>query len=563
MDWTASDQENLLKLYEKYGNKWKKIGDSSEKFTEIYKQNKKFFSNKIKESKGEITKLGINCPKCKNYLDSNHLLLKGLWCVCGCPRSELIKTLSVFPWVTYIVQEKSSTIYDSVEYVGHSEDFNSRHSKHPWLTDDYIIRISLVLGENYCISLFKPKGNVHKKSSKNKIRIKENDKYIDKDLSEVLIGEDKLIVKFLKNPGYYANKIRKTNCDWCYDKDIKSCTHSPRCYIRKYRNLFYEREPWYPIPIENISELSKKKIDQREYNRDLEADPFDFEQMVYRSPVEERTIKNYITIYKNLVKYGLWNDIKCPSLFLKNCSSIYSFSTLNNCCKVVMVYIRCMSPEERSQVFGKRLGQRLYREYSTFMIIITGYCTEKAERKKIDTENEKDYLDIVQAIKDLEKEELDSKLLSHLILMRLYIYNLCLRTDYNTLKIRDFSKKDNFIDIKKGKLVFNDTVKIKTTYDFDLDEKTLEYVKELLKLSKQVYLVEMPSKGIPYDNKGFSRITAEIFSKYVNKKMNIRRVRNAVATYKRKDLVLPGESREIAKNMNHSESMSKNYYNQN
>lgn len=575
MDWTEEDSINLLKYHEIYGNRWKKIADTSERFTEIHEKHKNFLSQKIKSLKKEDkveerkennpSKLEITCPECFKILDSKYLLLNGLECSCGISKQKLIKELDKFEWVVYIVQEKGKTIYDRVEYVGHSINFDKRHKDHKdWLTDKYIIRISLILGEDSCIQLFKPEGNVKRSSKYNKIRIKKDGKYVDMDLARIINNEDSDIFKFLKNPGYYVKKYSRDNSDWCYDMREETCKHSVKCSIRKYRNIFYDREPWYPISIEYINEPAKKYYYKKNYDKSVKLDPKNFEEVTLRNEVGEKTRKDYLSMHKNLVLYGLWDLIDCPDLFLKNCSTIYSFSTLNSCCRTVSNYLRCLSVAERIEVFGKKVGKKILKEYSVLMTIIVGYTTWKAEKLTVTPENSNDYSDIVKAIKEFEKKDLTAKEMSHLILMRLYIYVLCLRTDYSTVKIRSYKLTDNHINIDEGVIVFNDLKKVENRIIHTIDDKTLQLVKDYIFLvPKQTYLFETHVKKIEYSGVEFAKLISKVFSLYTGKKMNLQRIRKAVATYKRKDTLFPGESKKIAKEMNHSESMSKQYYNLN
>ena len=354
---------------------------------------------------------------------------------------------------------------------------------------------------------------------------------------------DPIIKKFLDNPSKVLRNYRKSNSDWCYSKKHKTCIHSPKCSIRKYRNLFYDKKEWYPISIEEIN----TKTEQEKIDKTNDIDPFDFKSAISRNIfILEKTKKDYISLYNNLNQKGIWEKIDDPVLFLKSCSENYSFSTVGTSCKIILSYLKCLDPKEKIKVFGKVKGKRIFRDYHIYLKIIQDYLQTKVETEHFNTEDI--YNDIISGIKNCKVDQ-------ELLLMKLYMFYNCLRTDYNTVKLINFDEEnDNYF--KNNTIVFNTLKKNNNQLKIKLSDEIVNHIKTT------EFLFET-SQHKQFTSKNFSKYIKTVFSKNSkNSNTNLNTIRKIVATHQRITIILPNESKEIAKKMNHSEYMSKYYYNQ-
>lgn len=188
--------------------------------------------------------------------------------------------------------------------------------------------------------------------------------------------------------------------------------------------------------------------------------------------------------------------------------------------------------------------QAIHKKLSDYLMAIKGEKTPVKEKKDYEFENLQTKIDVID---DLE---------SRIILTLLNNYPV-LRSDYNTIKIRDFDEKsDNFY--KEGVIFFNKLVKVDNNIDIKLEEKDKKIIDDYIRTLNRDTLFRLTNIS------SFCKWIKKVSNKYLAKDYTITDYRKIYPTKKLSEAKSVKEfvetQKEIAKLQNHSVGVQTQYY---
>lgn len=500
--------------------------------------------------------------KCGKVVTHSDLLLTGLVEYCDC--CNLIDELYLkFDWVNYMIIDENNI----VKYVGHTNDLKQRlnnHKKHKKYISTDKLMISIILSEQTLYNIYKPLLNKNQQLNTTARILKDNvykSISFDSENNENTINENCNLANMEKYIEEY-NEIQT----WCFDSRNYLCKCKPICSIRKYYNIFNHRPKYFPIPKEFVNEKYTKEKVVIVYHP--VENIFNMYSVVKaRKPkLKPETLKTI----ENISKQICCDLLKFPYLFFKNLQQRFSESTCKKIIGYVLSYLSVLKSTEKELIFGKDFEQKCIVYYKAKFLLDKMTNMQKESGKLTRTE-EKNWVSFETL--EIVLNRLKEKDLQKYTILYLYLYQNTLRSDFYNIKYKDIDHlNDNFIDFENGFLIFNHPLKVDKFQAYKVDSDCLALLKTFKNTltSNSPYLFLKKNKT-PFNPKTFAQyillfIQAELYSIGIfNKNIGVQMLRKIVASHQRHNLVDTSISNsmssiQIAKNMNHSEYMSKFYY---
>lgn len=545
--------EDLIKWYTLFKNEkfvWKRIKEQCPEYGN--------FSNlQLKRLISQQPLSDLNTTlKCGKVLTPFDLFTKGIASFCDC--CNCFEELYIkFNWVNYIIKAQNT-----IKYIGHTNDLKQRlkcHEKNGLYTKDDTILISVILSEQTLYNWFKPELN--KNQQLNELaRVKNlNGVFNSIDFENLENENNKISESNLSNLEKYIEELNELET-WCFDSRKGICTCPIKCSIRKYHNIFNNRPKYYPIPKEFV-EFSKEKP-KIEY---IPVDALDMYTVIKaRKPdLKPSTFKTIESISKK-IDYSL---LPFPFLYFKKLQK-YNESTCKKMIGYILSFISVLNTNEKELVFGKQF-QNVCIIYYKAKFILDKLNNSKKETGALTHTEEKNWV----SFETLEKvlESLKEKDLQKYTILYLYLYQNTLRSDFYNLKYKNIDyQQDNFIDFENGYLVFNHPLKVDKFQVYIIQPNCLKLLKTFVENLKNFNFnsdfVFIKKNKEPFTPKSFAQYTLLFIKEelrllgFINKSVGIQMLRKIVVSHQRNHLTSPLQSVLIAKNMNHSEYMSKFYY---
>ena len=233
-----------------------------------------------------------------------------------------------------------------------------------------------------------------------------------------------------------------------------------------------------------------------------------------RSKLSEKSLSSYISTLSNIPKKMGDKDLDITDI---------KYFSRNH--KQIINYLKNIPENKRKSILSPLVVITEIQQYKDLMKIdIDSFnkMTEGQEKSKKEKVNWIDWNDVLEFhsklkfkaennIKNNKKtEDYDMELISDYVLLSMYIYRPARRSlDYADMKIRNFSKEDNYIDLKKKTINYAD-YKTRKTYgiqNFDISEDTelMKLMRQWMKINKSDYLL-IESHTSSQITKRFNRI---------------------------------------------------------
>ncbi len=218
----------------------------------------------------------------------------------------------------------------------------------------------------------------------------------------------------------------------------------------------------------------------------------------------------------------------------------------------VMTYMRGRYPNEAT--LNKNLGFlsayiKKTKGQSPYSSVIAEIANKEKEKKRED-------------IEPIEIEKIDEiKDINDKLLLSLYAKIPPLRSDYNSIKIRNFdTETDNYYN--DGKLIFNTLVKNdgKMEKDVSILRELIEACIDANKSSDYLFHME---NGEPYENRYFCKYISRVSKRYLGRNLGIMDYRTLYSSTFCKDTPqnqIHSKATELASEMNNSATTQKQYY---
>lgn len=494
-------------------------------------------------------------------------LLQGVEKYCDCHSDkDIFKALSEkFKWCIYIIQNKEYNLLQPIEYVGYTKDLYNRLKDHErnLIYDKYKhkIRINVHLSEYSCIEIFKPLKNDKLSHSFKDFRIFQNENYIEFNHLDNSEAE-----RYLLKYDIYEDV--EYNTLFCYDSRYKQCAHVPNCKVMKYYNIANNLDE-----NNHIEESFRKDIKKPIKINFVQVDDVKNIGQVLKYRQTLQNINVYISLYNTMFNKNLIQYLNNPTMIISKILEEYSLQYLQKIIYMITKYIECLKIDEKIQIFGNDYIKICYK-YSKILYMICNYTTLKNSGKTSNREKQNwmsvgELELILNKLYDnyLETKERDDY--QKYIIFLLYMKQNTMRGDYYNIKYKNFNScLDNFIDLKKCLLVFNNPLKVKKELVYKLKPNVVLHLEKFILFKNESdYLFTFKEKEFSTSS-SFNRYIQTFLSKELkkqgnNKSIGVQMLRKIITTDSYSQEISVEEEINLAHYMNHSVSRSKHYYNKN
>jgi len=540
--------DNLKYWYNQFkDNKqvWARVKDQC---PSLKRYSNRFLKRKVTLS--NLTSLNITLP-CGVVVTHHDLFTKGLIKYCDCCHviSEIYNT---FEWVNYIIVCK-----ETVKYIGHTTDLKQRlafHVKHKkYIPETDKVYISVSLSEQTLFNWYRPELNKNERLNL-LARVKENGLFVSK---EILLDQTEKTINTITHIEKYIEEYNQLQV-WCYDTRAQLCRCKIKCALRKYHNVFNNRPKYYPIDPVFVDAKYKKTTTLTSNCLPVENILNIYDTIRIRKPCLKPTTLKAIQHMSNVV-----TDLNLPFLCLTSLNKQYSPSTVKKIVGYILSYISVLTRQEKKLVFGKEYEKTclVYYRAKFLMDKMESNEKQKGELTSIEQKNWVSFDVLKQVLCNLKEKDFQKY-----VILYLYMNQNALRSDFYNIKWQNINVvSDNFIDWENGYLILNHPLKIDKFQAYKLNQDTLRLLQTFKTTLSGDYLF-VKKNGTPFNPKSFAQylllfIETELHALNIfHKRIGVQMLRKIVVSHQRQQGLNPVESLQLAKDMNHSEYMSKFYY---
>jgi hypothetical protein len=518
-----------------------------------------------------------NVVACCKIYDSKSLLFNGITCKCTSIWKSLYKK---FNWVTILLYNSNG---DTI-YIETTRDVDRRIKnllKCEWFNlENSRIGISVALGENILINLFKPTRNLllGKKYESDLLCIGGSTLVYRKlyNISSTKLLQNKLLQnkKYNNSAGILfttiPNKFIDHPLDWCFKVDVDICNCRFLCGYRQLLNTWTgSRYEWYPIELSNVK---KEYIQQQQQQWTLPLDiPINignkkFVDYVFdnRVIVDENTRVGYKKAIHGLLDIGLLENIDCVESNIYFLEQRYTKSTLKQQILVLRIYLRHLSILEFS---NKSILHSYTREYQK---LITDYNNILQDQQKNSREAENwvtlEDLEIVyNKLKNIDTTNENSNSFQEYFGIKLLLFQQTLRNDYGTLKYKNFDKDtDNYVN--DNEIIWNDykTRKKHGRVSFPVKEALLQdfafIIEKRIAQGSENGFIFINKNGQGMGNNNFGVMIRNVLKTHLQKSIGVQMIRKIKVSDARKNDLTLKQEQELAKDMMHTSGTSRTVY---
>jgi predicted GIY-YIG superfamily endonuclease len=521
---------------------------------------------------------------CGRFISERELMTEGLSCKCGRLYKELAKYTRKYPHITYIITEKGKSLTEEVLYVGYTANLSERlqaHKSNLLKDKEYTVRITTRLSEETALKIFKGVKNYVDNTKTyctlgSKITNINNDEYVP-DNTESYIYHHELSGILMTNTSMVKEYVHRINGKWCYIKDSskdiqEECKCNIKCPVRSIVNQWRGLEKYYPLKIEEVSKIWSNDKNEIDYTIGIAARTKEFllECIKRKVSLKESTIKGYYNNIKMLCeKANLIENItdgnKILNTIYKTCKNN---STLEKYLMMIPIVYRTLSDNEKEIVFG-------INHFSIFTILSNEFIKIKktrdeerasGQKSQKQIENWIEYNVLVDMFKKYKAPSMEDGVeYDTYFAIKLHLFQVAIRNDYRTVKLFDYDpESDNYIDWDKKCFVFNE-YKTAGTYGKISTEIKQEVIKDIeqirqYRMEKRLIYLLNSENNTPLSTSCYSnRISAQM-KKICDKHISPIMLRNIFVSYIRKDEIVAEASKQLAKDMHHSEHTSRTIY---
>lgn len=408
--------------------------------------------------------------------------------------------------------------------------------------------------------------------------------------------------------GVIFGNVKIIDMKYCFIKDITECRCSIVCSVRSIINSFKNLNKWQPIENdlvkENIlrNEINIKEIDYS-IGKGLPVRTKEFltEVVIRNKTIKDTTKKAYIENIKLLYNEGLLENSSTYEILYDWLNDVvfikYSESRNQTLLNVISLLFNQTTLKEKLLLWGNDWFT-FYRKFTIF----NKYYKEKLQRDYNDKSNSEDknwieYPKLLEIVEEERKNIMekfkDKKNINELqkyVILMLHVKQAALRNDYNTVMLFDYDEnKDNYLvwedkivsinicgticinDIdyidgfnREYKFVFNEykTSKFLGRYEIDVKDDVKEDLALLvdyrIKTGSKYLIIRLNGNCI--DSPGYSQMLTEYTQKLTGKSIGSSLLRKIYISHMRKNELTNKESKELAKNMMHSEEIQRSLY---
>jgi hypothetical protein len=508
----------------------------------------------------------VKC-KCKVY-SSRDLLVVGI--TCGCKNVLLKQLEKKYNWVTFLLY---SPVNDSIIYIETNKTISRRIndlSKTKSWVNESIIRVNVQFGEDLFLGFYKPKYNEYYIGTKRE--------------SNLYCLDSKLTEKYVPLPiSPPFTKTKDIDSNWCYiDVD---CLHMVPCKIQQVWNdwkndmgidkidkidKIEKIERWDPLDKSMIKkEYQLKTYKHVKYNPNVTISftkDFCF-NIIENVDVKEKSLQGYKNVLSSLISNGFIDYIYFPSILMDILKKRYSKATVKQQVLVVKIFLDNLDMLDASGIYNYN---DILEEYNDIHRHLNSNQHSDNDDQKKSTRQESNWTswesleNVLHQLQDNITGVDDIKYQEYLGL-KLLLHQQSTRNDYCTLKFQDYdSEKDNYIDIEKNEIVWNDykTVSTHGKNVIDIKEKVKRPLKEWInkKKGENVNYLFMTKNKTQMSKDNFGLMIREIFKRHLGKNIGVQMIRVIKVSEARKGELTIKEENELAKEMMHSSIISRRVY---
>jgi len=216
-----------------------------------------------------------------------------------------------------------------------------------------------------------------------------------------------------------------------------------------------------------------------------------------RSKLSEKSLQSYISTLSNIPKRMGDKDLDITDV---------KYFSRNH--KQIIEYLKNVPENKRKSILSPLVvitGIESYKDLMKIDIEKFNKMTEGQEKSKKEKVNWIDWNDVLEFHSKLKakvqynikSKDYDMELITDYVLLSMYIYRPARRSlDYADMKIRNFTKEDNYIDLKKKTINYADYKTRKTygiqNFDISEDNELIKLIKQWMKINKSDYLLIEP-----------------------------------------------------------------------